>query len=91
MDFLSEDNRKRIESEPARDAYWKEIDTDKKVERMRKVVKDLQYTVRRLSQRINRLEAHQHDNEGRAVTIERLQFCGVVDETYEKNTDEVYF
>ena len=74
-----------------RQSYWSEIDIEEKVARTRKVVKELQSQVYRLSKKMNKLEQHKHDIEGVAVIIERLSYCGEMSITPEKDTDETYF
>ena len=74
-----------------REAYWKELDDGKKIERMRGKVKLLEGRVERLISVIELLKRHHHLEGKIMVTLEDDQPRGWGSGGRPNNPDEVYF
>lgn len=84
------------ESMPMRDKYWTEIDTEKKIERMREIVHSLIDDVNSLEETVKKLRVHCHTDSGE-ITVPfdphrtAPGIIGRLGGRRSDNGDEVYF
>lgn len=55
---------------------WNELTDSEKIERMREEVKNLQRSLARANERINKMEVHAHDEDGALFVPYRYSECG---------------
>ena len=75
---------------PYREKWWSEIDSDEKIERMRKEVKRIDRAISRMRAQIYRLNHHLHGEQGELLQkLLTTQEEGIV--PFDKDGDDVYF
>jgi len=80
------------ELKTSREKYWKELDVNEKIERMREVVKRLQLAVEKLSNSYLQLERHDHLDSQVVIRLPDLHYeQAYYGGRYRPNKDEEYF
>ena len=84
---------KTIPTTVNRQKYWSELMVDKRVERMRIIIKRLQEDVRRMEKIYWDFRSHKHNKDGEPIIIKRLGYN--IDEVSERKpeqpNDDIYF
>jgi hypothetical protein len=80
--------------QPMRMKYWKELNQEEKIGRMREQVKELKFILSRQAELVEKLLSHTHNQTGEIVTkLDRnSQYSGnVIGGFTGSNSDETYF
>ena len=81
------------ELKASREQHWSEIDSDRKIERMREEVKRFQRIVSETIEKVEKLSRHTHgpQNDGKPLVSLSYQEGYPMHTRYQKDSDDVYF